>query len=141
MRRVHQSSLRPLFQPQLYTGAPALSHARQDRRRLTSYDGVWPKLEKLVLKFLAEPFHVPFLGFFRESEALCVGRRHLVKVLMLENFFIWSTTCGVSRQRKCSNRVTVVGKVPGNEILALGLLLFIPILNIILKSSIDNQYS
>ena len=64
-----------------------------------------------------------------------------MKVLMLENFFIWSATCRVSRQRKCSNRVTVVGKVPGNEILALGLFLFMPILNRILKSSNDNQYS
>ncbi len=62
-----------------------------------------------------------------------------MKVLMLENFFIWFATCGVSRQRYCSNGITVVGKVSGNEILALELLLFIPVLNRKLKSIRDDR--
>src|SRR6266849_5602442 len=84
-----------------FKGAPALSPqvTRQGKRRLTSYDGIWTKLQKLVLEFLAEPFHVLLLRFFWVFKAFCVGWRHSVKVLMLENFIIWFATRGVSRQR------------------------------------------
>jgi len=47
---------------------------------------------------------------------------------MLKNILEWYTPYGVSRQRQCGDRVTVVGKVPGYEIPALGLLLFVPVL-------------
>jgi hypothetical protein len=40
---------------------------------LTPYDSVWSELEELVLKFLAEPFHVLDLSFIRALVALCVG--------------------------------------------------------------------
>jgi hypothetical protein len=81
------------------TGPQPSAVTRKGRRRLTSYDGMWSKLQKLVLEFLAEPFHVLLLGFFRVSKALCVGWRHSMKVLMLENFIVWFATRGVSRQR------------------------------------------
>ena len=80
-------------------GPQPLSVKGRGRRRLTSYDGIWSKLHKLVLEFLAEPFHVLLFGFFRVFKTLCVGWRHSMKVLMLENFIIWLATRGVSRQR------------------------------------------
>ena len=100
----------------------------QGRRRLTAYHGIWSKIQKLVLELLTEPFYVLLLGFFRVFKALCVGWRYFMKVLVLENFIIWIATRGVSRQRQGSNGIAVVGKVPRNEILASGLLLFIPVL-------------
>lgn len=96
--------------------------------KLTAYDGIWTELEELILQFLTEPFYILLLGLIGVLEALCIRWRHPVKVLMLEYFVIWCAACRMSRQRQRSNRVAVIRKVPRNEIFALGLLQFIPVL-------------
>jgi hypothetical protein len=58
--------------------------------------------------------------------------------LMLENFVVRLAPRRMSRQRQCSNRIAVVGKVPRNEILPLRLILLVPVLKSENRTIIDN---